>query len=214
MNKRRIFIIAVSVLILVLISIGTVAFLTAKDSITNRFMVASYDSENPVSPDEIFSIRIYETIDSGQTESGQTYYDVKPGDIFKKDPTIQNTGLYGQWIRMIVSLTNANQWIISCESYGIEITEIFGGYDDKVWTLSDEVSYDSQSDTLTFVFYLNNVLEAENTATLFEYIIIPTQFTSEDIYAISNFNLIISADAIQSANTGSSAKEAFELYWK
>ena len=63
MNKRRIFIIAVSVLILVLISIGTVAFLTAKDSITNRFMVASYDSENPVSPDEIFSIRIYHGVE-------------------------------------------------------------------------------------------------------------------------------------------------------
>jgi predicted ribosomally synthesized peptide with SipW-like signal peptide len=215
MRRRKILAAAAAVCVAAVLSFGTIAYFTASDSVTNQFMVASYDPDEPIDPDNQFSIRVYETDEDGQTTTGKTYEGIVPGDALAKDPTVQNTGKYSQWVRMSVTVTNAEAWMEICARHGItDLTEMFGGYSEKIWTRYDAPVYDSQEDTLTYVFYLDNVLKADETAVLFTTFTVPASLEVEDMVELAEFQILISADAIQSANTGASAKTAFDRCWE
>ena len=74
------------------LTIGSLAYFTATDSVSNRFLVATTDPGQPADPDALFSIRLYETDGAGQTETGKEYTNVQPGSVLDKDPTVENTG--------------------------------------------------------------------------------------------------------------------------
>lgn len=200
-----------------ILAIGSIAYFTSQDSLTNTFMMSTYDPDNPgnpSNPEDIFSIRIYETENGEETTTGKTYTDIKPGDVLEKDPTVRNTGAYSQWVRMQVTITNAAAWKEACEKYGItELLEIFGGYDESKWSMYEEAYEDKEADTLTYEFYLNQELKPKETATLFTTMKIPQEFKAEDMISLSRFELKVTADAIQSQGTGESSREAFKSYW-
>ncbi len=210
-NKRRLLLIAVAVCLVSVMALGSLAYFTAQDNITNTFMTATYDPENPggtVNPDDLFSIQVLETADGELTNEGKTYEGIQPGDVLAKDPTVKNTGDYSQWVRVHVTLTNAANWQAICVEHGItDLTTIFGGFDSGKWTLGGTSSV---GDTLTYTYYLNSKLEPDATATLFNTVTIPAVLTIEDMVKLSKFELTIAADAIQSKNTGDSAKAAFD----
>lgn len=213
MEKRKALMAAVAVCLVALLAIGTLAIFTARDSITNTFLMTSNNPEDP--DDELFSIRIYETAeDGGQTTEGRTYQNIAPGDVLDKDPTVQNTGQYGQWIRMMITLTNAQVWQEICEAHQTDLPSMLGGYDENTWTRYDEPVYDAAADTLTYTFYLDRELDVGEAATLFTTLTIPGSFDLTDMNRLNTFQISVSADAIQSAHTGSNAKDAFDMYWK
>lgn len=213
--KRKTLIVAVAVCLAAILALGSLAVFSNSDDITNKFMVAGYDPEDPITPDELFSVTVYETDkDGNQTEQGLTYDGIQPGDELDKDPTVKNTGKYDQYVRVMVTVTNAKNWMNACEKHNItDLTTIFGGFDGTKWTRIDEPVYDAEKDTLTYTFYYNAVLAPEASATLFKTVTIPSAFTVEDMVALKSFELSVLAEAIQAEHTGANAVEAFATCW-
>ncbi len=213
--KRKALITAVVVCLAAILAFGTLAVFTGNDAVTNKFMIAEYDPNNPVTPDELFSIDVYETDENGdKTDIGKTYDGIQPGDVLDKDPTIKNTGRYDQYARVHVTVTNAANWQKVCAANGItDLTAIFGGFDGTKWTRVDAPVEDTEKDTLTYTFYYNGVLKPGETATLFKTVTIPMSIDNAQMAALEYFEISIAADAIQSANTGDNAVSAFANYW-
>lgn len=209
--KRKTLIVAVVVCLAAILALGSLAVFSTSDDITNKFMVATSDDPDQ----EIFDIDVWETgKDGNKTDDGIVYDGIQPGDVLAKDPTVKNTGLYDQYVRVMVTVTNAKNWMAACEKHSItDLTTIFGGFVDADWTRVDAPVYNEAADTLTYTYYYNSVLKPGETATLFETVTIPLSFTVEDMVALQQFELKVAADAIQSAHTGDNAVYAFANYW-
>lgn len=213
MNKRKLLTAAVAVCLIAILSCGTLAYFTSTKSITNKFYTASYDPENPPTADELFSIKVYETAADGSEDTdGLEYQDILPGAELKKDPTIVNTGKYSAYVRLSVTVTEAAAWKNVWQKYDLEFEDLFGSINTD-WECK-ETSEDTAADTLTYVYYLNDELASGSESTLFETVKIPSDLTVEEMTELAYFEVQITGDAIQSANTGDNAFDAFADYWE
>ncbi len=213
--KKRVLSIALVICMVAMLAMGTLAYFNATQTVTNTFSTWTTDPDNPPKPDDIFSIEVFETdpTDPEKEVPGLTFEDIKPGDVLHKDPTVRNSGKYDAWVRLTVTVTNAANWKASCARWEIaDLTTIFGGFVAADWTLG-EVAEDAEADTLSYTYYYNSKLAADQEATLFTTVTIPAVFDQADMAALYNFNLIIKGDAIQADNTGDSAQAAFAAYW-
>lgn len=221
MTKKKVFVMALAVCLVAILSLGTLAWFNASDKVTNKFMVTDSETDS----DEIFSVDLYETkvdengdpVDPVQkTDDGNTYDNIAPGDVLTKDPTVENTGKYAQWIRVNVTLTNAENWISALGACGItDITTIFSGYDGDAWRSEGTAAdIDKTNNTLTFTYYLKDKLDPGKTVTLFTNVNIPTEFDQDYMSYLNEFELKIVAEALQYDNTGDDCYNAFDLYWE
>lgn len=223
MNKRRVLIAAIAVCLVAILACGSLAYFTyTSDTVTNKFYTYStdeYPDGPPTDPDQLFSISVYETYKNADNETvkdydGLEYTEVVPGTVLSKDPTVENTGKYSAYVRLRVTLTNAEAWQKACTDIGLtKLEDIFGGINTD-WERKSE-SYDADADTMTYVYYLNKPLAAGETSTLFTTVTMPAKLTVEHMIALSQFQLIIEGDAIQSENTGDNAYATFTdtEYW-
>lgn len=196
---------------------GTLAYFSASDKATNKFMITSYDPDDPnPSPDSLFSIKIYEHDKNGKEVEGLSFPDIAPGTVASKDPTVENTGQYGAWVRVNVEFTNASTWINLMNKHSIDdLSELFGGYSETVWYRADnKYTLNEKENTLFYSFYCKKALAKGDKATLFTSFEIPSEFDADDMSKLNYFELKVTADAIQEANTGDSAYYAFRNYWK
>ena len=210
MTKKMVFVVALAVCLIAVLSMSTLAWFNASDDVTNKFFVA--DSAD--TPDKIFSVEVTETDEDGNpTKDGKEYYNIAPGSVLAKDPTVKNTGAYDQWIRVRVTVTNADAWIAALGN-GYDLGTMFGGHDETVWTRAfDEGGYNGTENTIEYVYYLNDKLVPDETVTLFETVTIPTQLDQEDMVFIgAKFEMTIVAEAIQADNNGTTAREGFAVY--
>lgn len=230
-NKKKVFVVAVAVCLIAILSLSSLAWFSDADEVTNKFMVAT--SDDPTDPDDIFSVDIFEQVEKeedgavgengydaaiGAFEDGGefTYENIIPGGQYDKKPWVRNTGAYDQWIRVKVTFTDAAAWAEICEKYDIELTSLLAGYDAANWTQDANVVTDTANDTVTYTYYLNRKLEPHEEggkdAWLFKSLNVPTQLNQEDLAALAGgFELNLLAEAVQADNTGSSAQEAFTL---
>lgn len=212
-NKKKIFTAAVAICLVAILSCGTLAYFQSTKSITNKFYTASYDPENPPTADELFSIKVYETAADGSEDTdGLEYTDVLPGQELAKDPTVENTGRYAAYVRLQVTVTNANAWEAVFNKYNLELSDLFGSLNTK-WEMKEQ-SADTTNDTVTYVFYLNEELAAGEKSTLFETVNIPAELNVEEMTELAYFEVQITGDAIQVENTGANAFDAFTNYWE
>lgn len=216
-NKKRILIAGLAVCLVALLGIGTLAYFTDSKELTNKFLTTDSDDPNP-DPDKIFSIKLSETkIEGGETTEGNTYQNVLPGSVLDKDPKVQNTGKYDQWVRVIVTIDKAAAWRdiftnanTAFEDLGLLVNCGTG----KAWTWAEDESSgfnaaDTQ-DVITLVYYLNNPLKAaDDPVTLFEEVNIPASITTDQMVAINGFTIKLTAQAIQSDNNGTTPQEGF-----
>lgn len=216
LNKKKVFVTSLAVCLIAILSFGTLAWFNAKGSVTNKFMVAN--SEDNPDADDLFSVDVWEYVDGDTTNKdpdGNEYNNIVPGGRYHKEPYVENTGLYDQWIRVKVTISDASEWLsILGDNY--DLTTIFEGFDASAWTRYDAPILDSKADTLTYVYYLNYKLAPEKTAVLFNTVVLPSQLTQQDMATLGGaFELTIAADALQADNTGDSAYEAFDFVgWK
>jgi len=221
MTKKKVFVTALAVSLIAILSLSTLAWFNATDDVTNKFMVT--DSEQDA--DKVFSVDLYETkvnengdpVDPYEkTDTGNTYDNIAPGDVLVKDPTVENTGKYDQWIRVNVTLTNATNWQSIFAYCGFtQLEEIFQGYEGDIWQSegNDQPVIDTTNDTLTFTYYLKEKLTPGDTATLFTGVKIPEKIDQHEIVYINEFELQIVAEALQADNTGENCFDAFANYW-
>jgi|GEM_PF-2911761 len=211
MKKNRILAIALALCLVATIGLGSLAYFTANDTVSNKFMTTTSEDPDAV----LFALDLYETSNAaggGKTDEGNVYSDIIPGEEVVKDPTVENTGLYPQWVRMKITVSSAQEWQAACAAHGIEdLTNIFGNFN-TLWD-REEITPDTTNNTLTYVYYLNDILEPGESSTIFETVTIPAEFTVADMSTLKEFDLTIVAEAIQSEHTGDTAQEAFADCW-
>lgn len=216
--KKKVVIIALIICLIGLVAVGgTLAYFSASDKATNKFMITSYDPDDPnPSPDSLFSIKVYEHDKSGKEVEELNFTDIAPGTVVSKDPTVENTGQYSAWVRVNVEFSNANTWIRLMKKHNIDdLVQLFGGYSDTDWyRTSNKYTLNEEEDTLAYSFYCQKSLAKGDKTTLFTSFKIPSEFDADDMSKLNYFELKVTADAIQKANTGDSAYFAFSNYWK
>lgn len=209
MTKKKVFVAALAVCLVAVLSMGTLAWFSDSDSVTNKFMIADSESD----PNEIFSVDVWEnTPDGDKDQDGYEYKDILPGDQLKKEVYVENTGAYDQYIRVKVTVNNADAWIAALGN-GYDLGTMFLGHDETKWTRYEvgEYSSDANGSYYTMVFYLNEKLAPNATVNLFETVEIPSQLTQQQMSFVGGqFDLTILAEAVQTENVGDSAYEAFQ----
>ena len=137
MTKKKIFVLALAVCLLAILSMGTLAWFSDSDSVDNNFYVGD-GGENA---DDIFSVDIWEHVDSdgdGQpdlyigkdTDGGSyDYKEVVPGDMLYKAVNVTNTGSNAEWIRVSVTVDNASVWAQLETKYGFNLEDLLIRYD-------------------------------------------------------------------------------------
>lgn len=216
MTKKKVFASALAVCMIAILSFGTLAWFNATDEVTNTFKVATNENDT----DPTFSIKVSETdYETGtETTDGVIYWNVLPGDVIAKNPKIENTGDYDQWIRVSVTMTKANYW----KQFGgsLKFTDLFegstyglasnvGNTAEKWLLVANEVVADADGNAVWYL-YLNTKLSPKDYVTVFEKVKIDEDFTLEEVLSLGGeFTITVKADALQSDNTGNNAVEAF-----
>lgn len=218
-NKKKVFVAALAVCLIAVISMGTLAWFTAEDDVTNKFYVA--DSNTP-DAEGIFGIDVWEkdengnVISKGDSDEGMVFEEIIAGDKLIKEPHLENTGIHPMWVRATVTVTGAD---VLKEAIGgirwFAWENLFAGKDDGQWVV-DSAAYNPDTKEIKYVLYYQQILaEDAFTTQLFNTVLIPTGLTVEQAERLDSFNVSIFGEAIQSENLGvSSAKEAFAKYWE
>lgn len=221
MTKKKIFVVALAIALIAILSAGSLAWFSDMESVENNFLFATTDDDTE---DKVFNVELTET----EAPAGKQYKDIQPGDLLDKNPTITNTGYYNQYIRVTVTIKNAakfEEYIMANDS--TFDADVFVGFDNTKWIADTDADkggyaghYDQTPDTRTYTFYYNGILAGEQTTatdkvssvTLFTDVKIPSGLTREQAAAINaaakgntSFDITIKADAVQTENVGATA---------
>lgn len=224
-TKRKILLIVLAVVLVACAGVGgTLALFNANSTAANKFMVASYDPNNPPKdPDKIFSVKVNESVSNydlnndgipdvtANSSGGYDYKNITPGMNMSKVAVVNNTGLYDQYIRVKVVFNNASEWKTVMQRHGISsVTSFLKGLDGTKWTSVGADVYDSAKNTLTCVYLLNRTLAPTNSETLFTSLAIPMSFDQNDFASLNgSFNVSVTAEAIQTVGWDNYAAHAY-----
>ena len=212
MNKKKLLSLSVVIIMIAILSFSSLAWFSDADEITNEFMIADSESE----PDEIFSVDVWEDVDEdGEADvdqDGHTYENILPGGRYYKQPYVENTGAYDQFIRVKVTVNNADAWIAALGN-GYDLGTMFEGHDESLWTRYEPGVYNGTENTYTMTFYLNKILEPDAKEILFTHVVIPSDLTQNDMAFVGgSFTLNIVAEAVQTENLGDGVDTAVEAF--
>lgn len=218
-----------AVLLIAASVLGTMAYLTSTDTVTNTFTVGKVeikldetDVTNPTGP------RV-------QANS----YKLMPGTTYTKDPTVTvKAGSEESYVRMKVTFNNATKIIALCTDpefagdgpTGVEnafplirmvnytdTAELYwdGLLLDNMFETEEMLAmpkyfvYDETADTLTYIFYYRETVTAPTAdvvlPVLFDTIKVPEWVTGEQLAALNNFQITVIAEAIQAGSFADAA---------
>ena len=221
MTKKKVFVAALAICLVAILSMGSLAWFSAQDSVTNNFYVADSTDNDP---DDIFSVDVYEKYDSDEDgapeeyQNGISYDDILPGDKLDKDAIVKNTGHYDQYIRVIITISDKAVFKSIVESTGADfdtydVRQHFVGFDSSKWDLVNS-TMDNSGESIQYVLYFNDVLKSGDSFSVFTGVEIPEAMTQEhashfDDDGVWGFTIDVKAQAVQTDNVGDSAAEAF-----
>jgi len=176
--------------------LGTMAYLTSQDSVTNTFTVGKVAlklDEAKVNPDGSY-------VNGHDNRVKANDYHLLPGHTYFKDPTV--TVLQGSdesYVRMLVTINEqADLDAIFAAEGGLDLSKFFGGISED-WALIGETK--NGDDTRTYEFrYENTVTALEEDVVLddlFETIIVPGTVTGDQLETIAGLKIDVVAQAIQ-----------------
>lgn len=225
MNKKKLFALSLAVIMVAILSFSSLAWFTDDDTATNDFNIGGAGTGNE---DDVFSMDVKEKGEDGAPVDDMTFEKVLPGDHYKKEAYITNTGAYEQYIRVIVTVTD---WAAIKENVSVNMDDDFA----TNWTLNGAsvgvnadgnlVQYlDSAVDAngdLVVVMFLNRKLQPGETVDIMDYVSVSSSADQDDFTATGladGFQVKIKADAAQtenilseySANEWQNAKKTFE----
>lgn len=198
MKKSKVLLLSVCAVLLVVATVlGTLAYLTDRDTVVNTFTVGQVDivlDEADVNPDG--------TVIEGADRVKENDYHLIPGMTYTKDPTI--TVLKGSeesYVRMVVT--------VSCYA---ELKEIFGedflpqyfvsGWDPETWLTTGEIKVDEEANTATYEFrYKETVTPTADEDmvldALFDSLTVPGTVSGEELAKIADLKITVVGHAIQ-----------------
>jgi len=191
---------------------GTIAYLTATDTVTNTFTVGNID----MTVDETDVDKDGKPVPGATERVEQNEYHLVPGRTYVKDPTVTITkGSDACYVRMMVTINKI-----------AELKAIFGedflpeayveGWDKAAWPCAS--IKDNGDNTATYEFrYFEAVDASEATEdvvldALFEAITVPGEVTGEQLQTISELKIEVVGHAIQRATFEESADAAWAAF--
>ena len=219
MSKKKLLSLALVVIMVAILSFSTLAWFSDSDEVTNQFLVAGSDDENP---DEIFSVDVWEDKDGdGNADDevdgedvGLIYEDILPGDKLPKVVHVENTGSYDQYIRVTVTISDAQAWIAAMGA-DFDVTKVFVGFEIDKWThIWNNLSENPNAEDIVYVMYYKDILAVDGDITVFTDVQIPTSLTQEQAAAFAGgFTIDVKADAVQTRNVVPEDTAAEDAAW-
>ena len=210
-TKRKALLLTFCAVLLVVASVlGTIAYLTANDTVTNTFTVGQVainldeakvtEDGKAVTPDERVKANSYKLL---------------PGHTYTKDPTVTVlSGSESSYIKMTVTFNKANELDAIFAPNGADLTSIFNGYDDANWIAKGDTK-DADANTRTYEFWYKEAVGAPTTDVkldaLFKSITVPNDITGEQLATIQGMTITVNAYAIQ-ADGFKTAEEAWDAF--
>lgn len=196
MKKTKAILMALCAVLLVAASVmGTLAYLTSTDTVTNTFTVGNVQiklDEAPVDAD-------------GKKTTGDRVeannYKLLPGHTYDKDPmvTVLN-GSESCYVKMTVTFSKANELDAIFDPTGANMISIFKGYDSNNW-INKGNTKDATANTRTYEFWYKEAVAAPDgdvaLDALFDQIIVPGDITNEQLATIAGMTITVNAYAIQ-----------------
>lgn len=199
-TKSNALLLSLCVIMLVAASVlGTMAYLTSQDEVTNTFTVGSVAiklDEAKVDADGIVDK------DAGRVKANS--YKLLPGCTYSKDPMVTVLkGSESSFIKMTVSFDKASELDkIFADGGGADMSEIFGGYDSANWIAKGNTK-DIEKNTRTYEFWYKEPVSASDADVeldaLFDNIVVPGFITNEQLETIEGLTITVNAYAIQAA---------------
>lgn len=181
---------------------GTMAYLTSQDTVTNTFTVGKVQiklDEAKVGTDGKAL-----TGDSAERVKGNEYHLI-PGSTYDKDPTVTVTAnSEDSYVRMLVTINEKADLDSIFEPDGIDLNEIFVGYNSDKWVYGGNTIKD---DTRVYEFrYCAKVSKSDSDqelTPLFTGIKMPGEITNDELESIEDLEIKVVAEAIQADNFAS-----------
>ena len=230
LSKKKVFALALAVCLIATVSMGTLAWFTDEDEVTNNFYVGDSGIGGG---DDTFGVDVWEKVDTNRdstlevigkgdtTENSAKFETILPGETLVKEPYLTNTGIYSQFARAIVTVSNATILKAAMGADWDKANLFLTGTDAAKWTL-DNIIY-TNDDKLVYIYYYNEVLLPDaQTAPVFTGVAIPGGLTVEQAENLKNFDVNVLGQVIQSEHladpdvpgtTITGAKKAFTLYY-
>lgn len=221
LTKKKVLSIALVVCLIAILSVGTLAWFTDDDSVKNQFMITDSDQNDP---EKVFSVDVWEnTPEQDADQNGAIYDAILPGDELKKEAKVQNTGAYDQYVRVTITVTDAEAWVTTLGAE-YDVTDLLVGFDPTLWVhgwnnMIDWVPGTALPENIIYVLYLKDILpaEGEDTVSVFDAVKIPETLTKEQAVLFEGgFEIDIKAEAVQTENVvpeGTPAEDAaFEAF--
>ena len=224
-----------AVLLIAASVLGTMAYLTSTDTVTNTFTVGKVE------------IKLDETdvTNPNGPRVKANSYKLMPGTTYTKDPTVTvKAGSEDSYVRMKVTFNNAKEIIALCTDpeFADEVTGVENAFplirmvkfveanaakwdgiipDNMVETgemLADAkyFAYDKTADTLTYIFYYRETVTATTAdvvlPVLFNSITVPEWVTGEQLAQLEGFKITVVAEAIQAGSFENNADKAWAAF--
>lgn len=212
--------------------LGTMAYLTDSETVTNTFTVGQVHltlDEAKVNPmgqplDENGKAPGEEGYNSDKlaprwkptTEDSEQEYHLLPGHSYTKDPTVTVVaGSEESYVRMMVAVSFKEA--LTSEQLATNLDSIFAGYKVDKWIREDKIIGDDQK-TITYEYRYYTAVDASNATEgvklepLFTAINVPGEYTNEQIAFLGGMNITVEAHAIQASGfeTVDAAWDAFD----
>lgn len=218
-TKSKALLLALCAVLLVAASVlGTLAYLTADDSVTNTFTVGKVAitlDEAKVNTDGAYA-------EEHDTRVKTNAYHLLPGHTYYKDPTVTvSAGSEAAYVRMIVTVENIDKLkaaLTDPKYYGTDGTfllqSLCGGWNPAVWEYK---GYTESSDRKTgnYEFRYYQVVSKSENATklddLFETITVPSEIDNDHLANLEEVKIVVNAHAIQ-ADGFANADAAWEAF--
>ena len=180
MNKKKLLLLITSLTLVAVVGVGaTLAYFTDSDDATNVITMGHVDVELEEP-----------NFDNEDGEDDNKIDDVTPGQEIVKDPTITVVkGSADAYIRATLEITKLT------DEQAAELLDNIN-IDTEAWYYNAEDGY----------YYYNKKLAAEESAVLFDKVVIPETWGNE--VADMTFEIIVSAEAIQADNFEPTVDEA------
>ena len=213
-GKKALLLALCAVLLVAATVMGTMAYLTSQDTVTNTFTVgkvaitldeAKVNADGkPVDADgKVVTLEDAPRVDKND-------YKLMPGHTYTKDPTIHvDASSEPCFIRAKVTLTNAKEWIAIATKYADnKVENIIQGTDDDIWWVSQPAD-DEENNTVTYTFVYKNESHTDELGkriwtrddskdlVLFNKIVMPDNLTNNELAGVSDSTITVVAEAIQ-----------------
>lgn len=206
MKKRALLTMLSFIMVAVVSVMGTLAYLTDSDSVTNTFTIGQVDIVLDEADVDENGELILDDEGNPFPRVKENQYHLVPGQTYKKDPAITvQADSEPAYIRMILTVHNASYVQAIIDKYELgDFSALIGGWNKEIW-LYKGFTKNTEDNTISFEFRYKETVAAENDSVelpaLFKELIVPGKITGEELQELydNGFKMVIDGHAIQAA---------------